>query len=1176
MNSSMRRNLAGRYLLLSEIGSGGMGTVYRARDTRTGHLVAIKVLHPHLARDPAYLERFRREAKIALALDSRHIVQVLDFGHEGESNFLVMEYVDGTSLRRLLQSRRRLPLQDALRVAIQVARALEEAHSKGVVHRDIKPENILVLGDGTVKVADFGIARARDYSTLTVTGAFIGTVQYMAPEVFTGSADFRSDIYSLGIVLYQMLAGAPPFDAPTPWEVMRQHREDVPPPLEERVPGVPGVVEGLVRRCLAKEPDERLQSAFELRRELEALLPGIAEPGGQAAIAVPMSAGRGSWAGLARVPVRMGAGAVLSVVTGIQRVSHHLSRTLAAAVRPLGIAAAKVWQAPALAAGSLSQMRSRNWGAWRSAIALAGLAPPYRMAVVGVLAAAVVIGAAVAAVLAGGRKHDEIPIPDPQQLIRPGATVVESLQIEMIPGEAPVLAVVSSMKPSFSACTAGNRNETDYLELFQLKAFEDAETWVKIMDGSQWPSSGPTDAISPEPDPAYCLPLSSIEIASVRMRSDRDYLVANDTVIRGTGTWGSRLFILGFSQDKLTTLYESEGYPQTDLPDFEISGDQVVYRPELGTAYDPRSVHSGINESVLAYDPATDKVVVKSNRFLPSCIEGTILNVLGGSFDVAGRPIQGGEATSMFALSCGGSGSEYGTTSSTTVEGSEGGVRPGDRVRVTAYRLSAVGELVADKIEVLGSASEYVVQEGDTLYDISERLKLPDKDVVDFVREIAELNNLGAPDSVVLHPGQTLVIPSQAPGGSGAAPPAEPPPLFTIYEGQPGDTICTIAARFGLQPNSLLWNNVEIGNEDALTVGQQLRIPATDGVLHEMRVGETLSDVAARYGVDLSAITTFTSNGIETPDGLQEGQVVFVPGGIPPGENEAAPDCAGSAAISAPVTSRRQTLEEILRNVAEPSVLFYNAKFWVDYSPEYHNFSIVVYGAALAEYRANKSKAEEVLRDLGANVCDLKIAYAPDQQLVGQVSAEDAVPYGCVVRGEAGAPTPTSFALPNRPVGSFTESAFFRPENVHEVAALDGVCWTDSIATGGRPGTFRCNAGHIIEDPCFLFPYDLDYVLCPRDPTTLADDLVIRADFSSYEQEWNPSLWPWFFVTTDGLHCDRFTGTAESTPYGPTYFGCNLDVTCFEPTATEGLWTVECVSTKEASKTSHSIETVWY
>jgi hypothetical protein len=261
--------LASRYLLLGEIGSGGMGTVHRAHDTRTNRVVAIKVLHRHLAQDPAYVERFRREAQIALTLDSRHIVQVLDFGHEGESHYLVMEYVEGVSLRSLLRTRGALPLPETLSIAIQVARALEEAHGKNVTHRDIKPENIMVAEDGTVKVADFGVAKAQDYSTLTITGALLGTVQYMAPEFLRGDSGPSSDIYSLGIVLYQMLAGVVPFEADTPWHVMQMHVEAEPPSLAEHGSVAGPAVERVVMRCLEKDPAQRFDSARAVRQALE-------------------------------------------------------------------------------------------------------------------------------------------------------------------------------------------------------------------------------------------------------------------------------------------------------------------------------------------------------------------------------------------------------------------------------------------------------------------------------------------------------------------------------------------------------------------------------------------------------------------------------------------------------------------------------------------------------------------------------------------------------------------------------------------------------------------------------------------------------------------------------------------------------------------------------------------
>jgi hypothetical protein len=325
-----------------------MGTVYRARDVRTGRLVAIKVLHRHLARDPAYLERFRREAKIALALDSRHIVQVLDFGHEGESNFLVMEYVEGVSLRVLLRRSMALPPQQALSIAVQVARALEEAHSKHVVHRDIKPENIMVGQDGSVKVADFGVAKAEDYSSLTITGALLGTVQYMAPEFLRGHSGPASDIYSLGIVLYQMLAGVPPFEAETPWHVMRMHVEMQPPSLTGHGSPVRPEVEQVVMRCLAKGPAERFSSAFELRREMEQVLQGMAGD-----VSVPRAA-PAPVHGLARtrplgasVPQLVG-GSLAASARAFGAAGGAAGRGLVTAARAVGVVAT----APARAVGS--------------------------------------------------------------------------------------------------------------------------------------------------------------------------------------------------------------------------------------------------------------------------------------------------------------------------------------------------------------------------------------------------------------------------------------------------------------------------------------------------------------------------------------------------------------------------------------------------------------------------------------------------------------------------------------------------------------------------------------------------------------------------------------------------------------------------------------------------------
>lgn len=347
--------------------------MYRARDVRTGRLVAIKILHGHLARDPAYLERFRREARIALALDSRHIVQVLDFGHEGESNYLVMEYVEGASLRNLLRRRGMLAPQEALPIAIQVARALEEAHSKNVVHRDIKPENIMVAQDGSVKVADFGVAKAEDYSSLTITGALLGTVQYMAPEFLRGYSGPASDIYSLGVVLYQMLAGVVPFEAETPWDVMRMHVEAKPPSLTGHGSPVRPEVEQVVMRCLAKEPSERYARAFDLRRDLERLQESLASGGSpgqlatvQAARLIVQDAGLSDrLAGLGTRPLALLAASVGGVASGLGRGLRAALRSPAAAGKALpglvGGMARWVWPAMRRAPGMLASAAALVW-----------------------------------------------------------------------------------------------------------------------------------------------------------------------------------------------------------------------------------------------------------------------------------------------------------------------------------------------------------------------------------------------------------------------------------------------------------------------------------------------------------------------------------------------------------------------------------------------------------------------------------------------------------------------------------------------------------------------------------------------------------------------------------------------------------------------------------------------
>ncbi len=220
--SGLPRDLS-HYRLERQVGAGGMGSVFLGVDRRDGSRVAVKLLHPMLAAAAEFRERFESEAHVAALLRSPYTVHLLDYGHEGDTYFLVMEYVEGQTLAEALREGP-LPVEQALRIGISVARALEEAAARGVVHRDIKTENIMLLAEGGVKVADFGISRRAGVPGLTLTGAFLGTPDYAAPEQFEGQADERTDIYALGVTLFAMLAGRPPFEG-TPLELMRQHRE---------------------------------------------------------------------------------------------------------------------------------------------------------------------------------------------------------------------------------------------------------------------------------------------------------------------------------------------------------------------------------------------------------------------------------------------------------------------------------------------------------------------------------------------------------------------------------------------------------------------------------------------------------------------------------------------------------------------------------------------------------------------------------------------------------------------------------------------------------------------------------------------------------------------------------------------------------------------------------------
>jgi beta-lactam-binding protein with PASTA domain len=255
--------LDGRYRLDTRIARGGMATVYGGFDTRLDRTVAVKVMHPSLAEDDAFVDRFRREAKSAARLADPHVVAIYDQGEDAGRVYLVMENVAGRTLRELLREHGRLPVAQALDVTSGVLAALAAAHAAGLVHRDVKPENVLVTADGTVKVADFGLARAIEATHHTVAdGTLLGTVAYLAPEqVSSGAADQRADLYALGVVLFEMVTGQVPFSGGTPLAVAYRHvNEDVPPPSSV-ASDVPRVVDNVVRAATRRDADERYADA---------------------------------------------------------------------------------------------------------------------------------------------------------------------------------------------------------------------------------------------------------------------------------------------------------------------------------------------------------------------------------------------------------------------------------------------------------------------------------------------------------------------------------------------------------------------------------------------------------------------------------------------------------------------------------------------------------------------------------------------------------------------------------------------------------------------------------------------------------------------------------------------------------------------------------------------------
>ncbi len=281
MSTTVPQELGGRYEIGALLGRGGMAEVHLGRDSRLGRAVAVKMLRPDLARDPSFQARFRREAHSAASLNHPSVAAVYDTGEDqylgNPVPYIVMEYVEGSTLRDLMSSGNRLVPERALEIVDGVLEALAYSHAQGIVHRDIKPANVMLTPSGAVKVMDFGIARAMDDmgATMTQTSAVIGTAQYLSPEQARGQqVDARSDLYSTGCLLYELLTGRPPFVGDSPVSVAYQHVRENPVPPSQLDPDVPTSVDAIVLKALAKEREQRYQSADEMRRDIAAALAG--------------------------------------------------------------------------------------------------------------------------------------------------------------------------------------------------------------------------------------------------------------------------------------------------------------------------------------------------------------------------------------------------------------------------------------------------------------------------------------------------------------------------------------------------------------------------------------------------------------------------------------------------------------------------------------------------------------------------------------------------------------------------------------------------------------------------------------------------------------------------------------------------------------------------------------
>lgn len=266
------RTLDDRYQLSNRLGEGGMAEVYLADDLRLGRQVAVKILRPQYASEKNLLERFLNEARSIAGFNHPNLVAVYDVGRDQRDYYIVMEYVPGEDLRKILERAKNLPVHRALEVAQQMSQGIGYAHRRGLVHRDVKPGNILITPDWRVKVADFGIAKALASAGLTEPGVVWGTTSYLSPEQIRGEqATFASDVYAIGIVLYEIISGVPPFQGEDRVAIALQHLDKEPPPFDKKLK-VPEPVEALVHRALAKDPSIRYKNATEMARAIQGLL----------------------------------------------------------------------------------------------------------------------------------------------------------------------------------------------------------------------------------------------------------------------------------------------------------------------------------------------------------------------------------------------------------------------------------------------------------------------------------------------------------------------------------------------------------------------------------------------------------------------------------------------------------------------------------------------------------------------------------------------------------------------------------------------------------------------------------------------------------------------------------------------------------------------------------------